>query len=438
MPRAAFRPARAALLLVLAAAVPALAGNWPQWRGPDGDGVSAETGLPLKWSEDAGVLWKYPLPGPGASTPAVWGDSIFLTTQDGDALNLVKLTTAGKEEWKRQVGAGTPDLSPPKGKNGDARRRQKFNPLHNMASPSPVTDGEVVAVHFGNGDLAAYDFAGKQLWKRNLQKEHGNYTIWWGHANSPVLYQDLVINACMQDSLADLPGDPVDSYLVACDKKTGEPKWKTLRKTKATAEECDAYTTPLLWKHGGRTELVVMGGNQLDAYDPATGRQLWYLPGLVGGRTVGGPTAADGLVYATQGKRGPLLAVRPDGDGELPDKAVVWKATKNTPDTCCPVVCKGLLFRLADDGFAHCQDAKTGEEKWLERLPGQYKASPLAADGRVYFVNLDGLCTVVAASDKFEKLASNQLDGQVTASPAVADGRIYLRSSTALYCVGSK
>jgi outer membrane protein assembly factor BamB len=438
MTRAAVRPLCVALALALAFAA-ASAGNWPQWRGPAGDGVSPETGLPLKWAEDSGVLWKFPLPGPGASTPAVWGDAVFVTTQDKDTLNLVKISVkTGHEEWTRQVGSGKPEFSPPKGKDAEARRHQKFNPYHNMASPSPVTDGEVVVVHFGNGDLAAYDFAGKQLWAHNLQKDFGDYTVWWGHANSPVLYKGLVINACMQDSLADLPGDPTESYLVAFDKKTGEKKWKTVRKTKADAEECDAYTTPVLRTAGGRDELVVMGGNQLDAYDPATGKQLWYLPGLTGGRTVGGPTVADGLVYATQGKRGPLLAVKPEGDGELPEKAVVWKLTKNTPDTCCPVVWKGLLFWLADEGFLHCVDTKTGEEKWLERLPGDYKASPLAADGRLYLVNLKGLCTVVAAADKFEKLASNPLDGQVIASPAAADGRLYIRTGEALYCIGTK
>jgi outer membrane protein assembly factor BamB len=336
----------------------------------------------------------------------------------------------------RPVGKGTARRGKPE--PGEGRRQQKFHVLHNLASPSPVTDGECVVVHFGNGDLAAYDFAGKQLWLRNLQKDHGGYTIWWGHANSPVLSRDLVISVCMQDSLADLGGATAPSYLVAHDKRTGEQKWKTPRDTKATAEECDSYTTPLLRKAGGREELVVMGGNQLDAYDPATGKQLWYLPGIVGGRTITGATLADGLIYATRGKRGPLLAVKPEGEGKLADKAIVWQQTQGTPDSSTPVAYKGLLFWVSDDGFGHCCDAKTGELKWRERLGGDFKPSPIAAEGRVYFLNLKGQCTVVAADAKFERLAANQLDAETIASPAVSDGRIYLRSKDALYCIGAK
>ena len=181
-----------------------------------------------------------------------------------------------------------------------------------------------------------------------------------------------------------------------------------------------------------------MGGNQLDAYDPDDGRRLWYLPGLVGGRTVGGPTVGGGMAFATRGKGGPLLAVKPQGDGELTDKSVVWTVTKDSPDSCSPVYWKGLLFTVVDAGFAQCYDTKTGELKWKERLPGEYKASPLAADGRVYFLNRAGVCTVIAASDKFDKLATNSLEGETNASPAVADGRIYIRTSKALYCVGAK
>ena len=159
--------------------------------------------------------------------------------------------------------------------------------------PSPVTNGKVVVVHFGNGDLAAYDFNGGQLWKRNLQADYGPYTIWYGHANSPVIFDDLVISICLQDSLADLQDEPAESYLVAHDLATGRQRWKTPRMTGAPAEEADAYTTPLLVNVDGQPQLVVMGGNQLDAYDPRTGKQLWFLPGLTGGRTVASPTVLD-------------------------------------------------------------------------------------------------------------------------------------------------
>jgi outer membrane protein assembly factor BamB len=304
-----------------------------------------------------------------------------------------------------------------------------------MASPSPVTDGDVVAAHFGNGDLAAYDFAGKQLWHRNLQQDHGTYTIWWGHANSPVLYKDLVISVCMQDSLGDLQEEKVTSYLVAHDKRTGEQKWKTLRMTPAVSEQCDSYTTPMLRSTANGIELVVLGADYIDAYDPATGRQLWFLPGLAKARTITGPTLAHGMIYGAQGMRGPMIAVRPSKTGKLPDTDVKWKQTQGTPDSSSPVVWQDLIFWITDNGIAHCHDAKTGELKWAERLQGDFKASPLAAEGCIYCLNLAGKCTVVGAAPHFRKLAENQVADETIASPAVSDGKIYLRGRKTLYCV---
>jgi outer membrane protein assembly factor BamB len=407
--------------------------NWPQWRGPSGDGVSAETGLPLKWSEKENVAWKCPLPGLGASTPAIWNDAVFVTSQDGEKLLTAKINkTTGKIEWLRQIATGRTPRKAPRGK-------QKFHDLQNLASPSPATDGERVIVHFGSGDLAAYDFAGKQLWHHNLQEEHGSYTIWWGHANSPVLYEDLVISVCMQDSLTDMQQTPAPSYVIAHDKRDGRQVWKTMRMTAANAEECDSYTTPILYMHDGRTELVIMGGDDLDAYDPATGKRLWYLPGFAKGRLITGPTLGAGVLYATQGMRGMLVALRPSGDGRLPLSTVLWREKQGTPDSSSPVLWKDSIFWITDSpGFAQCHDAETGKLKWKERLPGDYKPSPIAAEGRIYFLNRTGLCTVLAAAPRFEKLAENKIDADTVASPAVSDGKIYLRGRKALYCIGGR
>jgi outer membrane protein assembly factor BamB len=406
--------------------------NWPQWRGPNGDSTTTAA-LPTEWSEQQGIAWKTALPPYGTSTPAIWGDAIFVTTQADEKLLVLKLDRrSGAIEWTREVGAAEVPREAPK------REKQKFHRLHNLASPSPVTDGQTVVVHFGNGDLAAYDFAGKQLWKHNLQDEYGTYTIWWGHANSPVIYKGTVISVCMQDSLADLNDKPAPSYLVAHDLKTGNEVWKSMRLTDAPSEQGDAYTTPILIDVDGQRQLVVMGANQLDGYDPTTGRQLWFLPELVGGRTVTGPTWHDGLIYVTHGMRGPLLAVKLGGTGELPVDRVVWQHEKGTPDTPCTVIERGLLFTVSDDGIARAFDAKTGKLHWTQRLGGDFKASPLAADGRIYFLNTSGLCTVVAATERFEKLAENQLDDTTLASPAAADGRLFIRGHGALYCIGSK
>jgi outer membrane protein assembly factor BamB len=423
-------------LIALAAAsfVPTAAdgGDWPQWRGPDGTGVSPEKGLPIVWHEQRSIVWKCPLPEYGHSTPAIWGDAIFVTSRtDDDKLLLLRINKAsGEVVWTQEVGSSTAERAGPK------RQPQKLHRFYSPASPSPVTNGSVVVAHFGNGDLAAYDFGGKRLWKRNLQDDYGTYTSWYGHANSPVIGGELVISVCMQDSLADLRQPPIESYLVAHDLATGEVRWKVLRTTKAEAEQCDAYTTPLLCTLGCVTQLVVMGGNQLDAYDPKNGTQLWRLPGLTGGRTVTSPTVADELIFATRGLRGPLLALKPKAERELTFRDIAWTYSEGSPDSASPLVWNELLFTITDDGIARCFDAASGNIKWKERLKGQYKASPVAAEGRVYFLNIDGLCTVVSASPRFDKLVENQLHDSTIASPAISDGRIFIRGRKTLYCIG--
>jgi len=416
----------------LALVATALADNWPQWRGPAGTGVSNERELPIVWHESRSIIWKTPLPEWGTSTPAIWGDAIFLTSHTADnKLLVLRLNKKdGKIVWQREVGQGEAP------RQAEKRSTQKFHQLHNLASPSPVTDGKTVVVHFGNGDLAAYDFDGKQLWKRNLQDDYGAYTIWWGHANSPVIYGNSVISVCMQDSLSDLRDKPVESYLVAHQLQTGRELWKKPRNTGAPAEEADSYTTPLLANLNGQMQLIVMGGNVLDSYDPSTGEQLWYLPGLKGGRTVTGPTVANDMIYATRGMRGPLLGIRPNGTGELSKRAIVWDHAEGSPDTCSPVVWNDLLFTVTDDGIARCFDAATGHIKWKHRITGKYKASPVAVEGRIFFLNTEGLCTVVSAMPRFDKLIENQLDDETLASPAISDGRFYIRGKKALYCIG--
>ncbi len=414
---------------------PANADNWPQWRGPQGNGICRERETPLIWNEERGLAWKCPLPAWGNSTPAVWEDRVFVTSHTDDRrLELLCIDArSGKPVWTRQVGTATaPREAPPR------KRQQKFHRLHNLASPSPITDGKTVVVHFGNGDLAAYDFQGRRLWYRNLQEDYGPYSIWWGHANSPVIYQDLVISVCMQDSLADVQETPVESYVVAHDLKTGKVRWRTTRATDAQAEECDAYTTPVFAVRNGLTELIIMGGNQLDAYDPKSGRQLWFLPGLVGGRTVTGPVVDQRIVYVTRGKKGPFLAVARGGQGELTRRSIVWFTNEGTPDSCSPIVVGNLLFLVSDDGIARCYDKATGELFWKKRLPGKYKASPVAVDGRLLFLNTDGTCTVVSASSRYNKLAENRLDDQTLASPAIANRHIYIRGHQSLYCIGQK
>ena len=419
----------AALALVLAANSIVASDSWPQWRGPWGTGVSGEKDLPITWNEQRGIFWKVPLPGTGTSTPAVWENAIFVTCHTAEnRLLLIRLAKEdGKIVWQREVGPAEDH------REGPRRSKLKVHQFYSVASPSPVTDGKTVVAHFGTGDLAAYDFDGNQLWKRNLQDDHGTYTCWYGHANSPVIHKNQVISVCLQDSLADLQDRPVESYIVSHDLLTGKLRWKVSRSTQAKAEECDAYTTPLLTSLGGTEQLVVMGGNQLDSYDPATGKQLWFLPGLVGGRTVNSPTANGEVIFATRGLKKPLVAVRPSKQGELSTRDIVWQYDEGSPDTCSPVLWNDLLFTVTDDGIARCIDVPTGHLQWKQRLKGGYKASPLAADGRIYFLSIDGLCTVISASPRFDKLVENKLDDETVASPAISQGRIYIRGKKSLY-----
>ncbi len=407
--------------------------NWPQWRGPRGTGISRERSVPLVWSEDRGLAWKCPLPAWGDSSPIVWDRSIFLTsqTEDGQLLLLNIGVQSGNVLWTQQVGQATVPRGTPE------RGHQIFHQLQNMATPTPVTNGEVVVVHFGNGDLAAYDFNGGQLWKRNLQQDYGEYTIWWGHANSPVIFQDLVISVCMQDSLADLQDESAPSYVVAHEVTTGRVRWFTPRLTSASAEECDAYTTPLLAEVAGQPRLIVMGGNQLDTYDPRTGKQVWCLKDLVGGRTVTNPTVDEGMIFATRGKRGDLFAVAlQQHPGELERRSVLWSDSQGTPDSCSPVSHQLRLFTISDDGIARCFDNPSGKLRWKKRLAGDYKASPVYAQGRVLFLNTEGLCTIVSGASRFDKLVENQLRDHTIASPAISNGHIFIRGRQYLYCIG--
>ncbi len=353
------------------------AGNWPQWRGPAGDGTAAEVNVPVAWSEKAGIVWKCKLPEWGNSTPAIWGNAVFLTSHvDNRRLLLVKIDKrTGKIAWTREVAQGsiTPAAQGNLCKSSPQRGRQHFHESQNLASPSPVTDGEVVVVHFGNGELAAYDFDGRQLWRRNLQTDYGEYSIWWGHANSPVLYEDLVISACMQDSCSDLPDvTPRASYVVAHDKKTGHERWRTLRPTTATAESCDSYTTPVLRGTEKQTEVVLMGGQMLDAYDPASGRRLWYLPGLIGGRTISGPVVAQGMIFATLGTQHRAGGGQADWSRQAPQKRRGLEARSRDPRQ----LDAGRLGRLA----------VPGHQQRRRPLPGpRHRPAPLegAAEGRI-------------------------------------------------------
>jgi outer membrane protein assembly factor BamB len=439
--------------------------NWPLWRGPHGNGISDETNVVLRWNEPTtkpaampakeskdppapkptapteplNILWKTPLPDYGRSTPALWNDAIFLTSHidDKDMVVLKINKTTGQIEWTRKLGTATVPRKKMGGKHKNERRNTSFHTSENYASPSPVTDGQTVVTHFGNGLLVALDFDGNELWRHNLQDEYGPFSVWWGRANSPIIYQDLVITPVMQDPCRDLAGEPSPGYVVAHELKTGEVRWRVTRSSSANFEAGDSYTTPLLHKVDGRTEMILMGSEMLNAYDPATGQELWRLTGITGIRPVTGPVAVGRTIFATHGKKGPFFAFQPKGDGVQSADGFLWKHKKSTPDSPCPIAADGVVYWVNDSGIAFALDAKTGEVLWKERLAGApFRASPVLVDGRLYFPGTRGITTVVRAGREFEKLAENHLDDELYASPVVDSGRIYLRGRKSLYCLG--
>lgn len=402
------------LFMIFASAM-ARAENWPAWRGPRGNGVSGEKNPPVQWSNTENVTWKAAPKGTGSSTPIIWGDRIFLTAQTEDEVEwILGLSRSdGKILWEREGGKGT--------------RRTRAGA--NMASPSPVTDGEVVVASFGTGDVFAFDLDGKPLWKRNIETDNGKITVWWGYSSSPVLYKDIVLITVINEG---------PSYLLALDKQTGEVKWKTDRKTPATSEACDAYVTPLVYDAGGKTEVFLAGATWATGYDAAGGKLLWQA-NLGGDRTIVSPTYADGVIYVTAGKRGPLFAIKPGGAGEVDSTHVAWKYLRSTPDVPCPLVFGDYVYFVNDSGMALCLKKSDGELVYQKRLGGDFKASPVAAGGKLYFLNREGETTVVEPGPEFKVLAVNKLEeAAAMGSMAFSDGQIFLRTVSSLYCIGPK
>jgi outer membrane protein assembly factor BamB len=402
--------------------VVARADNWPQWRGPSLNGVSSEKNLPVKWTTEENVSWKVALPGMSGSTPIIWRDRIFLNVADGDNLFVWALNkTNGEVLWKKPLGGGNVKM-----------RKQ------NMSSPSPVTDGRSVYVMTGTGILAGFDFNGKELWTRDIQKEYGQFGLQWGYASSPLLHEDSLYVQVLHGMKTDDA-----SYVMRIDKKNGKTLWKVDRPTNAIRESPDSYTTPALLRYGKATEIVITGGDCVTGHDSATGKELWRANGLnpdnnPSYRIVASPIIFDNIIYAPTRIR-PLLALKAGGRGDITSSHVLW-STANGPDVPTPVTDGKYFYVVNDRGVMFCLDAKTGAEVYANQRikPGTYSGSPVLADGKIYITNEDGLTTVVAAGPKFEVMAENPLNDYVLSSPAISDGQIFIRTSQHLYAIGKK
>ncbi len=411
------------LFFVIALAVSAALGdNWPQWRGPFLNGISSEKNLPTRWSAEDNVTWKLTMPSWTGATPIIWGERIFLNVAERDSLYLWCVDrTRGEPLWKKLLGGGNTKM-----------RKQ------NMSSPSPVTDGKNVWVMTGTGIFKAFDFAGTELWTREIQKDYGRFGLNWGYASSPLLYEDALFVQVLHGMRTDDP-----SYLLRIDKKTGKTLWRVERPTNAIRESPDSYTTPTIVRQGNNVELVITGGDCVTGHDPATGKELWRANGLnpdnnPNYRIVASPVVYEGIVYAPTREK-PLLAIRAGGRGDVTQSHKLWAFTHG-PDVPTPVT-DGKYFYVVDDrGIMWCLDAKTGQPIWgPQRIKSAtYSSSPVLADDKLYVTNEEGLTTVLKAGPKFEVLAENNLNDYTLSSPAISDGQIFMRTGQYLYCIGKR
>src|SRR5436190_13316799 len=418
------RRARTFLLLIAVFTGALPAENWPQWRGPDLNGVSHEKNLPVRWNPDENIAWKLPLPDLSGATPIIWGDTIFLNVAEANRSDLYLWAVDKKKGavlWKKFLSGGN-----------HMQRKQ------NMSSPSPVTDGKGVWVMTGTGILTAFDFQGNQLWQRDIQKDYGRFGLNWGYASSPLLFEDgLIVQVLHGMKTRDA------SYVLRINKDTGKTLWRVERPTKAVSESPDSYATPTIVKVATGVEIVINGGDCVTGHDPATGKELWrgngFNPdGRYDNRIIASPVAMDGIVYAPTRVR-PLQAFRAGGRGDVTKSHFVF-AFQNGPDVPTPVTDGKYFYSITDNGVMYNLDAKTGQQIYGGKRirTGTYSASPTMADGKIYITNEDGVTSVIKAGPQFEALAENDMNDYCLSTIAVSDGQIFLRTSHALWCIGKR
>jgi len=415
------------------------AGNWPQWRGPNLNGSCDETGLPETFNPTENVRWVLDMPGPGSSTPIVWGKRIFVTSVGKDAAVLAMCvdTETGAVLWTHEA---------------DRNRRV---PNNTMATPSAVTDGKTVCFAFGTGLLMAFTVDGEKLWERDLGKEYGYHAFMFGYSSSPLLldgriYQPAIRNPRPDQYKNQFPKEasrnPVDSYLLCAELATGKTVWKVTRESDAQGETVESYVTPIPLVRDNRTEILLFGADYLTAHNADTGEETWrwsgYNPTKINHwRVVPSALVGDGLVYVAAPKHAPLYAIRPADSGHVTDSHVAWTLERLSPDASTPLLYRGRLYVLQDDRrIISCLDPKTGSSLWQGELGGRavIRASLTGADGRIYGINEAGEAFVVSAGDEFKLLHTVSMGqgGPCRATISAANGSLFIRTADKLFCIG--
>lgn len=397
--------------------------NWPQFRGPTGQGHSTETGLPLHWNATSNVVWKTPIPGESWSSPIVWGERVFVTTatEGGARCHVLSLERkTGTILWNKEVFQQT------------LRRKEGRN---TYATPTPATDGERVYACFGDGSFAALDFAGEVVWtNRNhpFYSQHGLGTSLLLHRGLLVMTRDGSGEGEHKELGWQKPWD--QASLLALDAKTGRERWKGRRGLSRLS-----HGVPAIWEHDGRTEIVSEAGDVVQSFDFQTGKRLWSSE-VIGEGKVPSTVIGEGLVFTAGGWGGKesIKAFKLGGQGDLKESQLVWQQKKGMPKVPSMLFVKPHLYAVSDGGVATCMKAATGEIVWQERIGGNFSASPVFAEGRIYFTGDNGETTVIEAGPEFKVLAKNPLGEKVQASPALAQGHLFIRTEKNLFCLGGK
>lgn len=428
-------------VVALTAAVPAA--NWPQWRGPNFNGSTDEANLPDKFSKTDSVAWVADLPGTSGATPIIWGDHVFVSSTDEANKSRAALCLdrkSGKVVWKQEVGPGVAQDN-----------------MSNYASPSPATDGKHVYFFYGNGDLACFDFEGKKVWSRNIQKEYGQFAFLWTFSTSPLVYDGkLYLQVLQRDVAVNGRGNKDgrnDSYLLALNPETGQELWKVTRPSEAREESREAFTTPVPYTHNGRSEILVVGGDDLSGHDPETGKELWrwgtWNPQRIGHwRLVPSPVAGAGVALACGPKGAPVTAVKLGLNGKLDETAIAWKSPEKdlSSDVSTPLFYKGRFYILnSDKRKLFCVEPANGKVVWSGDLDtrAKFESSPTAGDDRIYMMDHRGNVFVVSATtDHFKLLGSaamgDETDNKLRSCVAISRGQLFIRTGKKLYCVAKQ
>lgn len=424
-------------IFILSTSLPSRAADWPHWRGPYLNGSTQEQGLPDSWSLTENVRWMAPLPGPSAATPIISKGRVFISSTLKGRSELLALcfdAATGRELWRKKLGEST---------------RQA--PNNTLATPSPAADGLRVCFLYGSGHLAGLDYDGKVLWQRNIEAEYGNISCKFGYGASPLMSDGrLFVSVLHRDKAWREPinKEPLDSFLLAMKPATGENLWKHSRATDALDESCDSYASAIAYEDGGRSEIIMIGGDYVTAHESQTGRELWRYPYATEKSTrwrlIPSVVAGDGLIFGVQPRGGnQLFAIKSGGSGTLSAEYTAWTFKGPTPDVCTPLYYRGNLYVL--DGVERravvtCFEPQTGRVKWQGKIGGNppWRASLTAADGKIYCINEDAQAIVLAADDKELKVLSriDMQEGPVQASVAIADGHLFIRTAGKLFCIG--